>query len=128
VLARREPAATVWAVDVNERARALTESNAAATGVGDRVRVSAPEQVPADLRFDEIWSNPPVRIGKAALHEMMLGWLPRLAPQGQAWLVMARNLGSDSFARWLTDEGWECGRASSAQGYRVLRVRPVGAF
>jgi 16S rRNA G1207 methylase RsmC len=128
VLARRAPEATLWAVDVNERARALTGLNAAACGVADRVHVSAPQAVPAQVRFDEIWSNPPVRIGKPALHDLLLTWLPRLAPRGQAWLVMARNLGSDSLARWLVEQGWDCTRVTSTQGYRVLRVRPTEAF
>jgi 16S rRNA G1207 methylase RsmC len=122
VLARRAPQATVWAVDVNERARSLTAANAEACGVADQVRVSAPESVPGDLQLDEIWSNPPVRIGKPALHDLLLTWLPRLRPEGQAWLVMARNLGSDSLARWLPAQGWACTRVASTQGYRVLRV------
>jgi 16S rRNA G1207 methylase RsmC len=62
-VARRLPSATVWAVDVNERARALASENAGAAGVGDRVRVVAPDEVPADVRFAAIYSNPPIRIG-----------------------------------------------------------------
>jgi 16S rRNA G1207 methylase RsmC len=122
VLAERAPAATVWAVDVNERALGLTQANAAALGLQARVRVAAPEQVPADVTFDEIWSNPPVRIGKPALHALLQQWLPRLRPGGRAWLVVARNLGADSLAQWLTDQGWACRRQASAQGYRVLEV------
>jgi 16S rRNA G1207 methylase RsmC len=111
-------------VDVNPRALQLTAANAEALGVGDRVRVVSPQQVPADLLADEIWSNPPVRIGKAALHDLLARWLGRLRPDGQAWLVVARNLGSDSLAHWLAEQGWRVQRHASAQGYRVLRVRP----
>jgi 16S rRNA G1207 methylase RsmC len=122
-LALRAPSATVWAVDVNERARALTEENAAALGVGDRVHVAAPDDVPADLRFDAIWSNPPIRIGKPALHELLRRWLPRLADGGTAWLVVARNLGADSLAHWLTGQGYVVRRHASSKGYRVFAVR-----
>jgi len=122
VLARRNPAATIWAVDVNPRARALTRANADTLGVGGRVRVHAPEEVPAGVRFDEIWSNPPVRIGKPALHALLTTWLDRLRPDGVAWLVVARNLGSDSLARWLVAQGYGCHRHDSVRGYRVLRV------
>jgi 16S rRNA G1207 methylase RsmC len=122
-LARRAPAATVWAVDVNERARTLTAANAAAYGVSDRVHVAAPEAVPDDLRFDEIWSNPPIRIGKPALHALLEQWLPRLDDGGTAWLVVARNLGADSLARWLGEVGYEVRRHASSKGYRVLAVR-----
>jgi len=122
VLATSAPAATVWAVDVNERARELTAANAARVGAADRVRVAAPEDVPADVTFAEIWSNPPIRVGKDELHELLLRWLPRLAPDGVAWLVVARYLGGDSLQRWLIDLGWQVGRHASQKGYRVLRV------
>jgi 16S rRNA G1207 methylase RsmC len=122
VLADHAPAATVWAVDVNERARDLTAANAARVGAADRVRVAAPDDVPADVAFAELWSNPPIRIGKDELHELLRRWLPRLTPDGVAWLVVARHLGGDSLHRWLVDEGWQVGRHASQKGYRVLRV------
>lgn len=117
------PEATVWAIDVNERARGLTADNAAALGL-DRVRVAAPADVPADLRFDLIWSNPPIRVGKPALHEMLEHWLPRLAPGGSAYLVVARNLGSDSLQRWLTERfpALRTTRRSSVRGFRILHI------
>jgi 16S rRNA (guanine1207-N2)-methyltransferase len=122
VLASVAPRARVCAVDVNARARELTRQNADRMGLGPRVTVSAPEAVPADAAFDEIWSNPPIRIGKSELHAMLRHWLARLRPDGTAWLVVARHLGGDSLHRWLTDEGWQVDRHASQKGYRVLRV------
>ncbi|WP_088964395.1 class I SAM-dependent methyltransferase [Micromonospora purpureochromogenes] len=122
VLATSAPAATVWAVDVNERARALTTENARRVGAADRLRAVAPDEVPADVTFAQIWSNPPIHIGKAELHELLRRWLPRLAPDGVAWLVVARHLGGDSLHRWLVDGGWQVSRHASQKGYRVLRV------
>ena len=115
--------ARVWAVDVNTRALELTAVNAAAAGVADRVRAVPPDEVPDDVRFDQIWSNPPIRVGKAELHELLLHWLPRLTPTGEAWLVVGKNLGADSLQRWLTDQGFGCERHASAKGFRVLRVK-----
>jgi 16S rRNA (guanine1207-N2)-methyltransferase len=123
-LAVARPVATVWAVDVNERALALTAENAARVGAEERVRAAAPDAVPADVRFDEIWSNPPIRIGKPALHALLLQWLPRLAPGGRARLVVGRNLGADSLQRWLREAGYGCERVASAKGFRVLQVNP----
>jgi 16S rRNA (guanine1207-N2)-methyltransferase len=122
VLATTAPAATVWAVDVNARARELAAENAGRTGVADRLRVAAPDQVPDEVTFTEIWSNPPIRIGKTELHGLLLRWLPRLAPGGVAWLVVARHLGGDSLQRWLCDNGWRVDRHASQKGYRVFRV------
>ncbi|MET0767602.1 MAG: methyltransferase [Aeromicrobium sp.] len=113
--------ATVWAVDVNERALELTAANAAALGVD--VRTAAPDDVPDDLVLDQIWSIPPIRIGKAALHDLLLRWLPRLAPDGSARLVVGKNLGADSLQRWLGEQGWPTERVASEKGFRVLVVR-----
>ena len=127
---RSGPSSVVWAVDVNERARELCAANAAANGVGDRVRVLAPEDVPADLVVDQIWSNPPIRVGKDALHQLLRTWLDRLRPgSGTASLVVQKHLGADSLARWLADEGWPTTRTTSRAGYRVLAVgaRPVAS-
>jgi 16S rRNA (guanine1207-N2)-methyltransferase len=128
VLATGAPAATVYAVDVNARARALAARNAATVGAADRVLVRAPDEIPPDVRFDGIWSNPPIRVGKAELHDLLRRWLPRLADDGVAWLVVARHLGGDSLHSWLAGEGWVVDRHASQKGYRVLRVsRPSGS-
>jgi 16S rRNA (guanine1207-N2)-methyltransferase len=124
VLATVAPGARVWAVDVNPRARELADENARALGIADRVRVAAPDDVPETLGFAQIWSNPPVRVGKAALHAMLERWLPRLAPDGVGWLVIAHYLGGDSLQRWLADQGWPVTRHASSKGYRVLQVTP----
>ena len=117
------PGALVDAVDVNERALALCRENAEAMGVADRVRVLRPEDVDPNSRYDEIWSNPPIRIGKQNLHELLLTWLARLTPDGAARLVVGKNLGADTLQRWLIEQGYSCDRAASAKGFRVLLVR-----
>lgn len=115
--------ATVWAVDVNERALVLCRANAEAAGVGERVRVTHPDAVPGDIRFDGIWSNPPIRIGKPALRRLLSGALGRLADEGKAYLVVAKHLGADSLTAWLESEGWPTSRLGSRLGYRLLEVR-----
>ncbi|MDP3967690.1 MAG: methyltransferase [Nocardioides sp.] len=122
-LAAAVPGATVHAIDVNARAVLLANENAAALGLADRFVATLPEEVPAEAVFDEIWSNPPIRIGKDALHVLLLRWLPRLAPGGRAVLVVGKNLGADSLQRWLGEQGWPTTRLASAKGFRVLEVR-----
>lgn len=124
-LAMESPHATVWAVDVNERSLELVRRNAAALGLTN-IHAVRPEDVPADARFTTIWSNPPIRVGKNELHAMLLHWLPRLEPGSDAWLVVQRNLGSDSLQRWLQAElprDFAVMRAATNKGYRVLRCR-----
>jgi len=121
-LAVEAPEAEVWAVDVNTRALELTAENARAAGVGDRVHPVVPDEVPAGVSFDQIWSNPAIHIGKAELHRMLLHWLGRLAPGGVAWFVVGKNLGGDSLQRWLGEQGYPTSRVASAKGFRVLET------
>ncbi len=120
-MAYRSPAATVWAVDVNERARSLTRANAERNDL-DNVRVCAPDEVPEDVQFTTIWSNPAIRIGKPALHAMLLHWFGRLTPEGEAVMVVHKHLGSDSLQVWLGAQGYPTARLSSSAGYRILRT------
>jgi len=121
-MARRSPQSSVWAIDVNERARQLTRDNATSLLLTN-VTVATPDDVPEELLFDVIWSNPPIKAGKKELHDLLTRWLGRLTPAGVAVLVVNKNLGSDSLAKWLGDLGWNVKRVSSRQGYRVLLVR-----
>jgi 16S rRNA G1207 methylase RsmC len=117
------PQAVVTGVDVNERALLLANENAAALGVADRYRATTAAGVGAQEEYDEIWSNPPIRIGKDALHELLLTWLPRLRPGGRAVMVVGKNLGADSLQRWLAEQGYPTTRLASAKGFRVLETR-----
>lgn len=124
-LAKRSPKALIWAVDVNERSLELTKANAQRLGL-ENIRVCKPEEVPADVTFDGIWSNPPIRVGKDVLHGLMLHWLPRLNVDADAYLVVQKNLGADSLHRWLEAElpsNFSTIRVDSAKSFRVLRVR-----
>lgn len=123
-MALKSPGAQVYAVDVNERSLGLARDNAATLGLGN-VHAALPEAVDPELRFATIWSNPPIRIGKDELHALLLQWLPRLAPGGTAWLVVQKNLGSDSLQRWLETAlgaGFDVSRHSTAKSFRILKV------
>lgn len=123
-LASLSPDASVVAVDVNERSRSLCRENASALGL-DNVIVAGPDDVDPTDRYDLIWSNPPIRVGKDALHDVLLRWLGRLTDSGSAVLVVNRHLGADSLQRWLTDAGYPTERLASKKGYRLLEARPT---
>ena len=124
-LAKLRPNTKVWALDVNTRSVELTQANARNLEISN-INAVLPDQVPGDLRFSGIWSNPPIRIGKKELHELLLTWLPRLEAGGEAYLVVQKNLGSDSLQKWLTEElatGFEVSRYTSIKTYRVLKIK-----
>ncbi|MFT4135529.1 class I SAM-dependent methyltransferase [Microbacterium sp.] len=122
------PHATVWAVDVNERALDLVRRNAEELGLPN-VTAALPDDVPDDVVFRGIRSNPPIRVGKHELHGLLERWIPRLDERSDAWFVVQRNLGADSLQRWLAatfHSGYSVSRAATARGFRVLRVRRHG--
>jgi 16S rRNA (guanine1207-N2)-methyltransferase len=123
-LATQAPGATVWAVDTNRRALGLAGENAARLGLGN-IRAVGPDAVEPEVRFATIWSNPPIRIGKDALHRLLLEWLGRLTPDGRGYLVVHKHLGGDSLAVWLDDQGHGTNKLASRKGYRILEVRPA---
>ncbi len=124
-LAIQSPRATIWAIDVNERSLQLTQSNAERLGLKN-IRVMRPEEVPADIRFSGIWSNPPIRVGKAELHSILNTWLPKLDLDAEAHLVVQKNLGADSLHRWLEatlPQNFSTIRVDTSKSFRVLRVK-----
>lgn len=128
-MALAAPHATVWAVDVNERALDLVRRNAEDLGL-DNVNAVLPDDVPDGIAFRTIRSNPPIRVGKNELHGLLERWIPRLDERADAWLVVQRNLGSDSLQRWLAstlDRRFSVHRAGTARGFRVLKVRRHGS-
>jgi len=122
--ALQNPDSKVYGVEINERSIGLARLNAQALGL-ENLSISDPDGIEDDLQFDTIWSNPPIRIGKDALHELLLKWLPRLAPGGEAWMVVQKNLGSDSLQKWLVGQlptDWSVTRETSSKGFRILKV------
>src|SRR5256886_1935447 len=89
-LASTSEKAQVYAVDVNARALELVRTNAAALGLAERGIPPGPDEGPSDVVFDEIWSNPPIRVcegakialvgpngaGKTTLLRMVAGDIP----------------------------------------------------
>lgn len=120
-LATRSPGADVIGVDVNARALTLTQANAQRLGL-PRIQARHPDEVEPSLRFAAIYSNPPIRVGKAALHELLTRWLDRLTRGGRAYFVVHRHLGADSLQRWLAERPYEVERITSVRGYRILGV------
>jgi 16S rRNA (guanine1207-N2)-methyltransferase len=126
-MALESPAAHVWGIDVNDRALHTTRENARSLKLS-QISVSRPEDVPASLTFDVIWSNPPIRVGKEELHQILIRWLPRLAPQGEAWLVVAKKLGGDSLQAWINAGNagpLRADRHETSKGYRILRIQKI---
>ena len=117
------PDSRVWAIDVNARSVELTQQNAESLGLKNVESLLA-DALPADLKFKEIWSNPPIRIGKAELHELLRKYLGRLLPGGRSMLVVQKQLGAESLMKWLSEEFANCSvnKAHADKGYWVIEL------
>lgn len=126
-LAHEHPHATVLGVDVNERALEAARRNTVRLGLTQHVVISdartAVEQLRTDGKHaDLIWSNPPIRIGKASLHKLLTTWLELLRPgTGEAYWVVQKNLGADSLVDWLNTQGFPSEKLGSSKGFRIIK-------
>ncbi|MFC5280574.1 class I SAM-dependent methyltransferase [Arcanobacterium canis] len=128
-LAHEHPEAQVWGVDVNKRSLELAAANTAeyknvtigqASSILEKFQSNA---TPIDL----LWSNPPIRIGKEALHTLLTDWLSLLSDDGVAYLVVQKNLGADSLSAWLNSVGFASSKYASSKGFRLLEVTKARA-
>jgi 16S rRNA G1207 methylase RsmC len=122
-IAKLRPEVTVTGIDVNQRSVELANQNAKKLGLSNFKALLADELL-EETKFDEIWSNPPIRIGKSALHEILEKHLGQLAPGGRAMLVIQKQLGAKSLFEWLEDKypGWKIRKARNDRGYWVIEV------
>lgn len=121
-LATLYPHCTVHAVDVNARARQLCLDNAAHNNITNVVAID-PNDRNLDDRYALLWSNPPIRIGKTELHELLHAWLGQLADKAPAHLVVSKNLGADSLTTWLNNQGFRAAKRASSKGFRIIEAR-----
>ncbi|HEY7854386.1 MAG TPA: methyltransferase [Aquiluna sp.] len=114
---------TVYGIDINQRSIEQSNLNSKSLGLKNFTAMHS-RDLPEDMRFSAIWSNPPIRVGKKILHELMESFIPRLEPGGRAMLVVQKNLGADSFQRWLSNRfpEAEVNRVGTDKGYRVISL------
>ncbi|MDA7761547.1 class I SAM-dependent methyltransferase, partial [Aquiluna sp.] len=117
------PETKVFSIDINKRSVDQTLANAKISDAKNLEAMLA-DELPKNLRFTAIWSNPPIRIGKKALHALMHSYIPKLEPLGKAYFVVQKNLGSDSLQRWLEESfpDHQIRRVGTEKSYRVLEV------
>ena len=106
-LAGRAPDATVWAVDVNERAAgAVPRRTPTAPGSTTCRAIARPTRCPTTSVVDLPLVEPahPHRQGRAPRAAARAGSRGS-APAGTAVLVVQKHLGADSLQRWLERRG-----------------------
>lgn len=95
--------ATVHMTDVNRRSLALAHKNAELNHVSVSIYESnAYENV--DEKFDYIISNPPIRVGKNILYQILFDAKKYLKESGELWIVIHKDQGAKSVMKDLENE------------------------
>ena len=128
VAARLSEGGRVVLTDVNERAVALANANVNANGIRNaEVRTGDLYQPVADLAFDHILANPPIRAGRGIVDRIVVDAPPRLLEGGSLWLVARTRQGADSIRVRMAKAFGNATIVKRGSGFKVLRSTKPGA-
>jgi 16S rRNA G1207 methylase RsmC len=111
-LATMFPENKVFATDINPTCEELVRINSKSLGLTNLQVLENDEQ-----KFDEIWSNPPIKIGKKQTIELLETYQNRLTATGKMYLVIQKHLGAESIMKHFGGE-----KLKSKKGYWVISV------
>ena len=122
-LAIFNPEATVTMVDVNLRALELSRSNALKNGVNNVVIKESFAYQNIDGKFDMIVTNPPIRAGKAVVHEILEGSFEHLNDDGVLYVVIQKKQGAESAVKKLQTLYTVVDKITQDKGYWILKCK-----
>jgi len=122
-LALRYPGSRPHMSDVNRRALALAEENAAALGIPAEVRESDGLSAWQDRRFSAILTNPPIRAGKSVYYPWFAQAKELLLPGGWFACVVRKGQGGPSVKKEITAVYGRCEVLDKSDGYWILFAR-----
>jgi 16S rRNA G1207 methylase RsmC len=108
--------------DVNERAVRLARENLAMNGiVNAEVRLGNLYEPVAEMAFDHIVSNPPIRAGRDVVDRIISDAPSHLLDGGSLWLVARTRQGADSIQRRMAAAFGTATVVRRGSGFKVLR-------
>lgn len=108
-------------IDVNERSLSLAGRNAIENNV--TVNVFKSNIYSGVLKtYDFIITNPPIRVGKKILYEILMGAYDYLKSEGELWLVVNKDQGAKSLVRDLTLK-YETEVVEKNKGFYVIKAK-----
>lgn len=120
------PDAQIVFSDINERALALTQKNAAQYHVdGTFVQSDGFASIEGD--FDCVITNPPIRTGKQAIYQMFSDACQRLTKQGELYIVIRKQQGAESAKKYLQTLFPDVAVIDKSGGYWIIRCIKGGA-
>ena len=110
--------ANVDMIDINKRALALAKRNAKLNDVNVNVFESnIYENISEKYHF--IITNPPIRVGKKLLYEILFDAENHLKENGELWLVMNKNQGAKTLAKDL-EQTYDVTIVTKNKGFYII--------
>lgn len=111
---------TVDMVDINERSLDLAKKNALKNNVDVNIFKS---DIYSNIKekYDFIITNPPIRVGKKILYEILMNAKNHLVNNGELWLVINKDQGAKSLVKDL-NEVYNVDIVSKNKGFYIIRA------
>lgn len=113
---------TVDMSDVNKRAMELSKRSLNEQKLKANVFESdAYESI--NNKYDYIVSNPPIRVGKEKLYEIIMGAKAYLKENGNLWIVVRKKQGAESLIRDMKDVYSTVDVVEKKKGFYIIRAK-----
>lgn len=116
----KETDAEVHMVDINERSLSLAKKNAEQTHVNPTIFLSDKYSNITE-NYDFIITNPPIRVGKKVLYEILFDAKKHLKKSGELWLVIHKDQGAKSLYQDLKSE-YRVEIVTKNKGFFIIRA------
>ena len=103
IYVKKTTSSNVTMLDINKRSVDLALKNAKLNNV-DVTVIESNMYEKINQKFDYIISNPPIRVGKKILYEILFGAKNYLNEKGQLWIVVNKAQGAKSLVKDLSSE------------------------
>lgn len=112
---------TVDMSDVNKRAIHLSKMSIKEQNLNANVFLSdAYENI--DKKYDYIVSNPPIRVGKKKLYEIIMYAKDHLKENGELWIVVRKKQGADSLVKDMKEVYKSVEVVLKKKGYYIIKA------
>lgn len=108
-------------IDINLRSLDLAKKNSFLNDVKINVYESNGYDN-VNKKYDYIITNPPIRVGKKILYELLFGAKEHLKPNGELWLVINKEQGAKSLVKDLEKE-YKVTIKNKNKGFYVIQAR-----
>jgi 16S rRNA (guanine1207-N2)-methyltransferase len=111
-------------IDINSRAVELARENAGNNGVKNiTVKESDVLSAVQGQKFDVILTNPPIRAGKAVVHQIFEQAYEHLNEGGALWIVIQKKQGAPSAVAKLEGLFPVVEEVTKDKGYRIIKAQ-----